>query len=115
MREHPHLITHRKIGEHRRFAPLRHRGLIGVLDALGGDREDPGQRPPGVSPAAERPRTGARETSRRGGPQGLDDAVEIIGRATRGRRARPARYRATKGPEPLALAGTLRHPECMDH
>lgn len=79
MSKHPQLIPHRKISEHWRFAPLRHRRLLGVLDALCGDRENAGQRPPGVRPAVKRSREARTQASRGGGAQGLDDAVEIIG------------------------------------
>ena len=79
----PHLIPHRKICEYRQFAPLRHRRLIGVLDALGGDRENAGQRPPGVRPAVKRPREARTQPSRGGGAQGLHDPIEVIGERRR--------------------------------
>ncbi len=115
MGKHPHLIADRKISEHWRFAPLRHRRLIGVLDALCGDREDPGQRPPGVRPAVKRSRQARPQATRGCGSQGLDDRVQISGERRGDGGHGPhviARRTAVKR---LPSQAPLRHPEVMDH
>lgn len=115
MGKHPHLIPHRKISEYWRFAPLRHRRLIGVLNALCGDRENPSQRPPGVRPALKRPREARAEASGGGGAQGLDDRVEVIGER-RGDGGHGPHVIATRtGLKRLPSRAPLRHPEVMDH
>ena len=79
MGKHTHLISHRGVSQQRRFTPCRHRRLIGVLDALCGDCENAGQRPPGVRPAVKRAREACTQSSGGGGSQGLNDAVEVMG------------------------------------
>lgn len=115
MGKHPHLIPHRKISEYWRFAPLRHRRLIGVLDALCGDCEDPGERPPGVRPALKGSGQARSQASRGGRAEGLDDTVEVIGERRGDGGHGPhviARRTAVKR---LPWRAPLRHPEVMDH
>jgi hypothetical protein len=124
--QHAHLITDRQVGKNRRRAPVRHRRLIGVLDALrcGGQRH--GERPPGVRPSSEGPGDAGAQPARGGRSQGCHDAIQIgcqrrrdgdhgphrIAPCVSGLVEAPLRY--TKNDEGLAPAAALGHPELMD-